>query len=231
MRRLGVLVVLSIAAVFVLVGCGGGGGGDSSSTPTPAGTAVSMATFKGIYYGTATPGTQSSFTLAGSDSQGRSWTGSFAVVSDGPTTFETKNVTKSRILITMQRGTSTPITGFTSYYFLTSNSTLYKSVSSSGETSVPTSQTVIPDTIHVGDFDNFLNTTNSDGTTGTSTWRLEAESNGNTKFTISNIEKTGATITSTEEDSFYLDASGNPYRMEVKATESGVTTTISGNRN
>jgi hypothetical protein len=231
MKRFACLFVLSIAAVFVLVGCGGGGGGGSSSTPTPAGTAVSMATFKGIYYGTATPGTQFSFTLAGSDSQGRSWTGSFAAVSDGPTTFESQNVTKMRTLVTLQMGTGTPVTGITSNYILTSNSTLYKSVSSLGVTSVPTTQTVMPTTIHVGDFDNWLNTTNSDGTTGTSTWRLEAESNGNTIFTISHIAKTGATVTSTEEDTYYLDPSGNPYRMEITSTFSGITLTMSGNKN
>ena len=229
MKRLIMLVVLMVISTFMLVGCGGGGGG-SSSTPTPTGTAVSMATFKGLFYGSATPGTQISFPLSGSDSLGNSWTGSFAIVSDGPTTFESQNVTKSRVLVTLQIGAGAPVSGITSYYYLTSNSTLYKSVSSFGTIYVPTTQTVIPDTIHVGDFDNFENTTNSDGTTDSTIWRLEADYNGNTKFTLSTIERTGATITYTEEDTLYLDPSGNPYRLEVKLTESGITLTMSGNR-
>lgn len=223
--------IFCLFSAILLFGCGGGGGSSTPATPTPVGTTVSMATFKGLYYGTATPGTQMSFTLSGSDSQGNSWTGSFAAVSDGPTTFESQNVTKSRTLVTLQRGTSTPVTGISSRYFLTSNSTLYKSVSSLGVTSVPTTQTLMPNTIQVGDFDNFLNTTNSDGTTSTGTWRLDADFNGNSKFVLSGITRTGGTVTGLEDDTFYLDSSGNPYRMEISVTVSGVTVTMSGNKN
>lgn len=214
----------------VLIGCGGGGGGGTSATPTPAGTAVSMAIVKGVYYGTAAPGTQMSFPLAGSDSQGISWTGSFTAVSDGPTTFESQNVTKSRSLVTLQRGAGTPISGITSRYYLTSNSTLYKSVSSLGVTTIPISQTVLPDTIHVGDFDTILNASNSDGTTVTSTWQMEAEYNGNTIFVTSGLIKTGATVTSSEQDSYYLDQTGNPYKISIIVTTGGVTITLSGDR-
>jgi len=229
LKRIVGITVATVFAAISLVSCGGGGGTSATPTPTPTGTPVSMTTFKGIYYGTVAPGTQASANLSGSDSQGFSWTGSFTAVSDGPTTFETQNVTKSRTLVTLQRGTGTPITGISSRYFLISNSTLYKSVSSLGTISVPTTQTIIPNTIHVGDFDNFLNTTNSDGTTTTSTWEMEGEFNGNTKFIASAVFKTGGTITSTEVDTYFLDPSGKPYRIEISVTVSGVTVNLSGN--
>ena len=234
MRRLGLLIVLMMVSGIVLVGCSGDVG-DGEGMMTPIGTPVSMATFKGLYYGTATPGTQMDFTLAGSDSQGNPWTGSAAVVSDGPTTFESQSVTKSRTLLTLQRGADTPVTGIVSYYHLASNSTLYKSVSSDGVECVPTTQTVIPNTINVGDFDNFENTNNSDGTTSTVTWILEPLYDGASKFVITSIERTGATIDYVEEDSFYLDSSGVPYGMGVKVTEGYFTATLSvtlyGSRN
>lgn len=222
----------TILAVFFLAGCGGGGGGTgTAATPTPAGAAVSMATFKGIYYGTGTAGTQIGFTLSGSDLQGNSWTGSITTVSDGATTFESQNVTKSRSLVTLQRGSGTPVNDITSRYFLASNSNAYKAVSSLGVTSVPTSQTILPDTIHVGDFGDFLTSSNSDGTTSTTTWKLEPDYNGNSKFTVSAVIKTGTTVTALEDDSFYLDASGVPYKMSITSTVSGTTITMSGPKN
>lgn len=96
---------------------------------------------------------------------------------------------------------------------------------------MPTTQTVIPNTIHVGDFDNWMNLTNSDGTTVTGTWRLDSDYNGNTKFVLSAVIKTGSTVTGLEEDTYYLDASGTPYKMEVSVTVSGVTVNLSGNTN
>jgi hypothetical protein len=228
MKRINGLYLLGMVAVFVTTGCAGTGGGAGWNIPTPAGTAVSMATIKGLMYGTAPPGSEVIFNLNGSDSQGTSWTGSYTVVSDGPTTFESQNVTRSRTLMALQKGSGTRITVTSSRYYLISNSTLYKIVFSLGGTSVPTTQTVIPDIIRVGEFQNFLNTANSDGTTTAATWSMEAGYEGNTKFILSAVIKNGATITATEEDTYYLDPSGKPYQMKVSVTGNGVTTNMTG---
>ena len=228
MKRIDGLYLLGVVSVFVAIGCAGTGGGGGLTTPTPAGTAVSMATIKGLMYGTAPTGSQVSFNLNGSDSQGYSWTGSYAVMSDGPTTFESQNVALSRTLLTLKKGSGTPITLISSRYYLISNSTLYKIVSSIGGTSVPTTQTVIPDIIRVGDFHNFLNTTNSDGTTTTATWAMKPDYNDSTKFILSAVIKSGATITATEEDTYTLDSSGNPYQIRISVTGNGVTTSMFG---
>ena len=118
MKRINGLYLLGVVVVFVTIGCAGTRGGGGLTTLTPAGTAVSMATIKGLMYGTAPPGSQVSFNLNGSDSQGYSWTGSYAVMSDGPTTFESQNVALSRTLLTLKKGSGTPITLISSRYYL-----------------------------------------------------------------------------------------------------------------
>jgi len=228
MKRINGLYLLGAVAALAMVSCGGRIGGGGYDTPTPAGTAVSMATFKGLMYGTATPGRQMSIKLHGSDSQGNPYTGTYTVVSDGPTTFESQYVTKSRTLVTLQKGSDNPVTVSSSRYYLFSDNTLYKSVSSLGVTSVPTTQSVIPDIIHVGDVHNFLSITNSDGSITTTTWIMEPEYHGNTKFILSAAIKSGDVVTSTEENTYYLDPSGNPYRMKVSLTINGVTINMSG---
>jgi hypothetical protein len=226
--------VLLLVAVIGLTACGGGGGG-TADTPTPVGTSVSMASFKGVFLGTAT-GAQYSFpALLGSDSQGRGWSGSFTVVADGATTFEAQNVTKRRSLVTLQIAGGTPVSSTTTSYFLVSDGSAYKSISSSGVTYIPTSQTLIPATIKVGDFGTIGAASGSDGTTSTTTWALNADVNGASILAISSIIKTGVTITGTEVDSFYLDASGVPTKLAISVTVNTVnppvTVNISGLKN
>jgi hypothetical protein len=228
---LGLFLVVGILAS----GCGGGGGGNAivpvTQTPTPVGTPVNLTVFKGLFMGTAPAGSQIAFNLSGTDTAGSTWSGSFTMVSDGPLVFESQNVYKSRILITLKNvpnGTSASVVS--SYYFLASNMNLYKIIDSDGLTSMPTSQGQIADTVNVGGSGALWALSNSDGTTETTTWKLNGDVNGISKFVLSTAGMSGASVTSLEDDTFYLDSAGNPFRYTVTLTVSGVTVTLSGNK-
>lgn len=226
-------VVLVALLLLVLIACsGGGGGGDNSATPTAKGTAVNISSFKDIYTGTAATGSGLSFSsLKGSDSEGKSWTGSLAIISDGSTTFESQDVTKSRTMVTLAREGSASVNGITSRYFLASDGSFYKSISSLGITCLPIIQGSIPDVVHVGDFGDLGTSSCSDGDTKIDTWRLDAEYDGNSKLVLSTMTKNASDVViSLEDDTFYLDATGNPYRHEATVTSDGITLTLSGNK-
>jgi hypothetical protein len=236
MKRNVIKVAMGVlVAVVMLAGCGGGGDGIPIilSTPTPAGTAVSMVPFKGYFCGKAAAGSELSFSLTGSDTSGNAWTGSLKVVSDGTTVFEGNNVTASRGIATVKlTSTGASATATTTTYFLTSNGNLYKGVDSSGATGVPISQSLFADTVLVGDFGNLWVINYSDGTSGSFTWKLVADNNGNSKLIISSIIKNANnSVISLEDDTYYLDSAGNPYRLSMTTTIGSTTVTLSGNKN
>jgi hypothetical protein len=222
-----------LIALFFVVSCGGGGGGDSTAPPTPVGTAVDLRIVKGFYSGTAAPGSQASFNISGSDSTGQAWTGSLSMVSDGPTTFEGNNVNKRRFLTTLTRTVDgSSASSITTEYYLASNNNFYKSVSSSGVTEVPITQTQLPDNARVGDFGNLRTLRGSNNITHSGTWKLEGDYNGNSKITFSHMNQDSSNvITSLEDDTFYLDTTGNPYKYTVTLITNSIHLTMSGNRN
>lgn len=223
--------IVMVGMVLMLAACGGGGGGGTAGTLTPTGTSVNLTPFKNVFLGTSA-GTQYSFpTLSGTDSLGRAWSGSFTVIADGTTTFEAQNVTKRRSLVTLQLVGGTAVSSITTAYFQVADGAPYKSVTNTGITYTPTSQVPIPATAKVGDFGAFATLSGSDGTTTTSTWALNADYNGASILVLSSIIKTGATVTGTEADSFYLDATGIPTKISISATTSGVTVNLSGSKN
>lgn len=226
-----VMMGIFVIAAFGMSGCGGGGGDGTTATQTPTGTVVNLAPFKSVYLGTSA-GAQYSFpALFGTDSQGRAWSGSYTVVADGATTFEAQNVTKRRSLVTLQLAGGTPVSATTTAYFQVSNESPYKSISSTGVIYTPTSQVTIPVTAKVGDFGALGTVSGSDGTTITATWTLNADFNGASILAISVIIKTGATVTATEVDSFYLDTNGTPTKLAISFTTSGVTVNLAGSKN
>ena len=220
-----------IAAAYIF-GCGGGGGGGTPAVATPVGTTVNLATARAFQTGTAAAGSQLSFALTGSDTQGGAWSGSFTIVSDGATTFENQAVTKARSLITLTRASSgASVTASTDSYFHVSDRSLYKTVDSLNVTGTPTSQASVPDSARVGDSGSLWSIAYSDGTSSSSTWRLDPEFNGNSKLTSSTIVKNASNaVSSTEEQTIYLDAGGTPYRLDEKVTVSGVTVSLTGSR-
>ena len=220
--------IFMASCMLLLCACGGGGGG---TTTTPTGTSVNLTPFKNVFLGTSA-GAQYSFpALFGTDSQGRSWSGSFTVIADGATTFEAQNVTRQRSLVTLQIAGGVPVSGITTSYFVVSDGSAYKSISSTGVTSTPISQTPLPATAKVGDFGVLGTTSGSDGTTSTTTWSLSGEFNGSSILAMSSITKTGSTVTATEVDSFFLDSAGVPTKIVVSVTAGGVTVSLSGSKN
>jgi hypothetical protein len=232
--RLFCMFVSALVISLCLLACGGGGGGDATATPTPVGTAVNLATVKGIINGTAAPGSQVSFNIAGSDTTtGQAWTGTYARASDGSTTFESNNVNKVRVLSTLTRTVDgLSASNVTTSYFLMSNNNFYKSVSSSGVTSIPITQTPLPDNARVGDFGNLMTIRGSNNTTETTIWKLEADYNGNSKLTFSFMARDTTTnvVTSLKDDTLYLDSTGNPYKLTMNYMTNSLQLTMSGNR-
>lgn len=229
-----ILLLAMVVSVTGLVACGGGG--DSTpiilptSTPTPIGTTVDLTAFKGVLSGTAT-GSQYNFpSLTGTDSLGRTWSGSYLLVADGATTFEAQSVTKSRAVITLQLLSGTPVSSFDTKYFQVADGSIYKIIDSDGVISVPTSQSPLPSTPKVGDAGTIGTFNNSDGSTTTVTWALIAGVNGSSQLAIFLVFRSGSTVIGTEADTYFLDASGNPTRFAVSVTIGGDTVNLSGNR-
>lgn len=74
-------------------------------------------------------------------------------------------------------------------------------------------------------------TSNSEGTTSTITWKLDPDVNGNSILSFITVTKEADnSIVAEESDSFYLDSSGNAFKMAVSVTTSGTTVTLSGNK-
>jgi len=222
-------LLLTAAMLLLTSGCGGGGSATSTDTPTPAGVAVNIATFKSIYHGTATTGSQASFSLNGSDLQGNAWTGSYSVTSDGATTFETQNVTASHCLLNIQKTNYSPTTLLTTRYYLSPDEVTYKTIDYSGRILVTIAEVPLPDIPRVGE-GGACTTSNSDSTTSTITWKLDPDVNGNSILSFITVTKAADnSIVAEESDSFYLDPSGNAFKMTVTVITSGTTVTLSGN--
>lgn len=217
--------VVIASLVIMLAGCGGGGGSDT--TPKPSAQSTSLASVKSLYMGTATQGTQLSAGLSGIDSTGVAWTGNYTIISDGPTVFDSQNVTKSRSITTITKAGTTSVTSTSNSYYLP-NGNLYKSISSDGTVLQPTSQAVLPDTAKPGDFGTFYTSSASDGTSATTTWRFESENNGAGRLVFSATVKAGETVLNVQEQTFYLNAAGIIYRTNILLTANGITLNLSG---
>ena len=219
-----------LAAIFLLavMACSGGGGeGGSSSNENK----VNLKIFKGFWYGTAASGSQMSYNLTGSDTLGNNWNVYETIVSDGTTIFEDNNVTKRRSILSVT--SPTVLTSTSTDYYLASNGAFLKTVRSSGIISLPSKQNShIPDYANVGDSGKLPDVIDSDGTSRSSTWKLEHDSNGNYIFVVSSVHKNASNvIEGQEDDSFYLDFFGNPYKYSVTLKYSDRTITMSGNIN
>ena len=231
MKKLFMLFAMLVSVAGL---CAYGGSGGRAATPdatsTPVGTTVNLTAFKSVLMGSST-GSQYSFPyLAGKDTQGRAWSGSYSLIADGATTFEAQNVTKNRSLTTLKLGSGTPVSTVSTKYFQVADGSSYKFVDSSGLISVSVSQFVIPATPKVGDFGTIGTFNNTDGTTFTVTWSLNADVNGASQLVISSVVRSGSTVTATETDTYLLDATGNPTKFSVSVTISGVIVNLSGNR-
>lgn len=222
-------LALSALAVFGLAGCGGGGGG-TSSTPAPAAT-PSTTTFSAakLFPTVATDTTY--YTLSGSDNRGGTWTGSWSLKGDGPTTFEGRNVTKLSQQITLSLVGGSSATSYVTGYYNTDGS-LYKTIST-GSTSgyaIQTNSFTAPASFKIGDsttgpsLTSYLN-----GTTdySTSTYQVTDAGGGNAKVT-SVVRQASGTVATTEQ---IITPAGDMVSMRmVISYTNGLTVTLNGSR-
>lgn len=236
MRKIMIWTVVGLWVVAGLFSCGGGGGG-GAPTSTPIGTTVNLSVVKN-FAEAKTPGITMSFNAAGSSSAGANLTGTFSLAVSAPTNTatptgpQTVNVLVQNVTITNTSTGAFASAMTTSYYYQTGY--LYKIINDDGTISTPTSQTLLPSSAKVGDFGDDMVLINSDGSTDTSTWRIDPGTNGDAKFVfIFTYRDSFNAVTETEEDSYTIKPDGSISAMSVKYYDSGtgVTVTMSGNKN
>jgi len=159
--------------------------------------------------------------------------------SKGSTTLDSSNVTNSEITVTMGSPSivvspAVIATETFNQYFLTDGQ-LYKTTNSTGITGAGIAfrngSSPLTDVVHVGDSGTLSAVQFSDGTSDIATWKLTAGLNGNSTLTISTTTKDAAnTVISSEDDDFYLDNAGTPYKYSMTIIENGTTLTLNGNK-
>lgn len=230
-----VVCLTLVVGMFACGGGGGGGGGDATSTPV--GTTVNLSQVKN-FAEARTPGSSMSFNLAGSSSAGANLTGTYSCAISAPTTTstptgtQTVNVFVENVTLT-NTSTGAFVSGMGTYCYYPSGY-LYEIVYTNGIIATPTSQTLLPASAKVGDFGADMTLSNSDGTTETSTWRIDPGTNGDAKFVYIYTERDSLNqVTYTSEDSYTIKPDGSIAAMATKYYEpgTGITMTLSGNRN
>jgi hypothetical protein len=198
---------------------------------TPPGTVVSMTAFKNIYLG-LTAGESLKFpAIRGSDLSGQTWTGSYAMLADGPKWFHGQNLTRSREVVTLQIAGGIPSISISTKYFQVSDGGIYQIVFSSGVTYVPLSQAPLPSLPKVGDCGTLGTFAGSDTSTVTVTWQLKPGFLGSSVLEVSSVmTREDNNESATEVDCYLLDSSGIPRTVSLCATGIDTTVSVSGNR-
>jgi hypothetical protein len=236
MRKNTAWAVVSLWVVMGLFGCGGGGGGEAT-TSTPVGATVDLNQIKN-FAEAQTPGSTISFNVAGSSSAGANLTGTLSMAISAPTTTLTPTGTQTfNVLVQNTTLTNTSNGSFASVmstYYCYQNGYMYKEESNDGTISTPISQTLLPSSAKVGDFGADMVLSNSDGTTETSTWRIDPGTNGDAKFVFAyTVRDNLNVVTYTEEDSYTIKPDGSISALSAKLyySSTGMTVSLSGNKN
>lgn len=231
--------VICTFVAFGLVACGGSGGSGGGDAPasTPIGTTVNLSEIKNIAEAKK-QGTSMSFNMAGSSSTGVNLTGTFSLAISAPTNTttplgtQTVNVFVQNVTLT-NTNTGAFSSAMTTYYYYQTGY-LFEIVHNDGAISTPTSQTLLPSSAKVGDFGADMVVSNSDGSTETSTWRIDAGTNGDALFVYAYTDKDSSNVTtSTSEDSYTIkpDGSISSLTSKIYYQSTGMTITLSGNKN
>ena len=236
MRLHAVKIVTSLltVSVFGLAGCGSSSNG-SGATLTPAGTVANLSELASTYIGRPNSVSMNFPSLAGTDPQGNALTGSLSitpeqitVLNDGASCYTT--VTK----VTLAQQGNTLVEETSTKYFDVSDGSFYRMVhtSSSGTTTyVRTSRDHFAGgTVKVGDSGNLGVFMGDDGTTLTATWALNPDFNGGAIFVISQTYSNPTMGMFSEQDSFYLDATGAPTKFGFRIDAGDGTYQVSGDR-
>jgi len=236
MRKSIIWTAVGLWVVIGLSACGGGGGGDAAPA-TPIGTAVNLSQIKN-FEEAQTQGSTISFNVTGSIGTATNLTGvlSLAVtaptITSTPTGTQTINVLVQNVTIT-NPATSASASATTTYYFFQTGF-LFKIVHDDGTISTPTSQTLLPGSAKVGDSGADIVVSNSDGSTETSTWRIDPGTNGDAIFVYILTDRDNLNaVTETSEDAYTIKPDGSIAAVSTKFNDltTGTAGTLSGNRN
>jgi len=223
-------VILLFGVVFLFAGCGGGGGGSShKSTPT---------TYKLYPDGYFTAGTQESYNLTGSNTNGGLYTGTLVLETQSATTFNSAQAipVDDELSLTNTVNSTTFTLTAVEYFSTDSNLELlgYHSDQFVGDATPGTSSlSVIPQTASIGDSGSVGTYTFSNGDILTITWKLTQASGSNANLVMSTTAttSTGTTLL-TEENSFVIDQDGNRQSVLIvlNAVSKGISLTVSGDK-
>ena len=224
-------VALLAATMCVMSGCGG-----NSTTLTPVGTVVNLSVFESTFTGRPNSVPLSFPSLTGTDPQGNPLSGSLSI-NPGNNVTVLPDGTSCRSTVTtsiLSQNGNTLVDETSTKYFKVSDGSFYQMVHSSSIGST-TYVRISNDSfghgpVKVGDSGNLGLFQGSDGTMLTVTWALNPGTNGGSIFVLSEIYSSPATGMMSEDQSFYLDATGNPTAYAFWMDMSGDIYQASGGR-
>jgi len=230
------IVKTAIMGLLVAILCGMPGCGSSSTALTPVGTVVNLSVFDSSFTGKPNSVSLNYPSLTGSDSQGNLLSGSLSIIPaksvtvlpDGTSCYSTM----TRSILTQDGNTLVDETS--TKYFKVSNGSFYQMVhtSSAGTTTYVriSNDSFGHGPVKVGDAGNLGLFQGSDGTMLTVTWALNPSTNEGSIFVLSEIYSSPAMGMMSEDQSFYLDATGNPTAYAFWMDMGGDIYQVSGSR-
>lgn len=204
-------------SLLVISACGDSGGSDGGTTtiPTDPNQSFSLSQLQ-----STTLGTVYSTQLTGSDSNGVTYSGSFAIANRAQIMLGGVLVTPHDLIISLTGGGSSfTVTGTSNVD--TSGNLISIVIQTTGLTCIPVSPDSMPTSVKIGDF-GILSTLNcSDNTTQERNWRIEDAGNGNVRV-ISNgtIKNQFNAIVSVTDVTFTIDVGGNIVAFKTVSTQS-----------
>lgn len=220
---------ISLFMGSLLIGCSGSGSAGGNINEV----SVSLREVKKFEDATAAPGSAVSFKTTGSVTDGSNTLQVFATLTSLITQAD-KDGTKTRedyLSLTDSTGNMSISSLVNSHFSLSGEMT--EIASDSGTTGTVISQSQLPSTAVVGASGSYRNLSLSDGTTKSTTWRLDSGASGDVLLTFSTVTKDQNGVQmSLEEDSYTIRQDGTVSTLTImlRDTRTGVTMTLSGPR-
>lgn len=175
-------VSMMVLCLLVLSACGGGGG-EPQTTPTSPNQTFDLSK---VY--STTLGTVYSTQLTGSDTDGFSYSGTYAVANRAQTMLGGVLVTPRDIILSLTSGGISQTVTATSY-FDTSGYLISIGLQSEGRVCTPVSPDSAPTIVKIGDFGISSTIVCDDNTSTEENWRVEDGGNGSIRYISSSTEK------------------------------------------
>lgn len=223
------LKLLSVALIIPFFSaCGGGGSGGTTESTDPSQsfnlTKLKDASTEGTVFQSSLNGTYDG------PSGKKNATGNITVKNIGQETVDGVLTYKSRTeLSIIVDGNYVGSTGIT---YIDENGYFVKFTVDDNVTCTPTSQTLLPDTISVGDSGNTESISCSDGKTQKGTWAAESSSPGYIIFTRDDNVYEGAQLVSSTKQSYKINSDGYivGMDMDISNIRDGVTINLSSSK-